>query len=87
MDISKHVINAKIEIDGETLTQGIKYHGETRKDDIACKKIDSLKGLLSEVMIELYKVKEDASQHDTASSRNILKEIDDLHELMRDFID
>ena len=38
MDNFKHVINAKFEIDGETLTQGIKYHGETRKDDIACKK-------------------------------------------------
>ena len=47
MEISKHVRNAKVEMDKKT-----------RKDYISRKKINSLKGLLSEVMIKIYKVKE-----------------------------
>lgn len=72
MEISKHVRNAKVEMDKKT-----------RKDYISRKKINSLKGLLSEVMIKIYKVKEYA----ISLSRKIFKKIDNLFGLMRDFID
>lgn len=72
-------INVNAEIESKTLTDGIKFHGETRADDKACEKIKGIDSFIEDVLWDLVRTKWQAeSNPHMKSSQEIRAELDKL---------
>lgn len=70
-------INKLMTISSEDLTEGIRFHGETRADDKACEKIQQLDNLINDVLWHLIRTQEQAECNPkNASSQEIREELD-----------
>ncbi|WP_433912325.1 hypothetical protein [Staphylococcus sp. LKG3-3] len=81
-------INVNAEIESKTLTDGIRFHGETNADDEACKKIKKLDSFIVDVLWELVRTKWQAeSNTHMKSSQEIRAELDKLFKHLEEMSD
>ena len=72
-------INVNAEIESETLTNGIRFHGEASADEKACEKIKVLDSFIVDILWELVRTKWQAeSNPHMKSSQEIRAELEKL---------
>ena len=72
-------LDVKLELTPKTLTNGIRFYGDTDADNEAIEKIRELKALIGETGRELRLVQDKCDLHSNkASAQKIKKEINDL---------
>lgn len=81
-------INVNAEIESKSLTDGIKFHGETNADNEACEKIKMLDSFIVNILWELVRTKWQAeSNPHMNSSQEIRIELDKLFKSLEDMSD
>lgn len=81
-------INVNAEIESKTLTDGIRFHGETSADNEACEKIKVIDSFIVDVLWDLVRTKWQAeSNPHMESSQEIRAELDKLFKHLEEMID